>query len=210
MVLIGLWHAADEWLELAPNILLPTCTEDLALAQSRLNCLLRGFPSPGSLQDVMTMESGPSATIVWLIQTDTPSCPVQAQHPHRLLTCPRLPAQMALALAQSCSNMTQLHHLEQLRRQLPRRSQWPGRQQALMGVPRLGILLSGQDMRLGLSPHLLLATDHPHPPPPPALHHTITIPPLCPALIPMHTLVLQAHSHHTPPFHNAHTALSHL
>lgn len=84
-----------------------------------------------------------------------------------------------------------------------------------MGVPRLGIFVSGQDMRLGLSlqglsPHFLLAGDHHHPPPPLALHHTITIPPLCPALIPMHTLGLQAHLHHTTPFHIAHTALSHL
>lgn len=36
MALIRLWHDADEWLELAPNILLPTCTEGLALAQIRL------------------------------------------------------------------------------------------------------------------------------------------------------------------------------
>nr|XP_005488511.1 uncharacterized protein LOC102065772 [Zonotrichia albicollis] len=60
---------------------------------------------------------------------------------------------MALASAQSCSKMTQLHHLQQLRKQLPRRSQWPKRQQALLGVPRLGILLSGQDRLLGLSFH---------------------------------------------------------
>lgn len=63
----------------------------------------------------------------------------------------------------------------------------------MLGVPRLGILLSGQDRLLGLSfqglsPHLLLAGDHPHPLPPLALlHHTITIPSLCPALIQMHT-----------------------
>lgn len=111
-----------------------------------------------------------SAAIVWLIQPDTPSCPVQVQHPDRLLACPRPPAQMALASAQSCSKMTQLHHLQQLRKQLPRRSQWPKRQQALLGVPRLGILLSGQDRLLGLSfqgpSHLLLAGDHPHPLPP--------------------------------------------
>lgn len=41
----------------------------------------------------------------------------------------------------------------------------------MLGVPRLGILLSGQDRLLelsfqGLSPHLLLAGDHPHPLPP--------------------------------------------
>lgn len=37
-------------------------------------------------------------------------------------------------------------------------------------------------------------------PSPSLLHHTITIPPLSPALLKqMHTLVLQAHSHHTPP-----------
>lgn len=153
-----------------------------------------------------------SAAIVWLIQPDTPSCPVQVQHPDRLLACPRPPAQMALASAQSCSKMTQLHHLQQLRKQLPRRSQWPKRQQALLGVPRLGILLSGQDRLLGLSfqgpSHLLLAGDHPHPLPPLALfHHTITISPLCPALIQKHTWscrlthITQDHfTLHTQPF----------
>lgn len=154
-----------------------------------------------------------SAAIVWLIQPDTPSCPVQVQHPDRLLACPRPPAQMALASAQSCSKMTQLHHLQQLRKQLPRRSQWPKRQQALLGVPRLGILLSGQDRLLGLSfqgpSHLLLAGDHPHPLPPLALfHHTITISPLSSTHTEAH-LVLQAHSHHTRPFHTAHAAFPH-
>lgn len=51
---------------------------------------------------------------------------------------------MALASAQSCSNVTQLYHLQQHRQQLPRRSQWPGKQQTLLGVPKLGIFLSGQ------------------------------------------------------------------
>lgn len=49
----------------------------------------------------------------------------------------------------------------------------PGKHQALMGAPSLGVLLSGQDMLLGhsfqgLSPHLLLAGDYPPPPPCPS------------------------------------------
>lgn len=169
MLLLSGWN----WL---PTSSCPLCTEGLALAQSRPYCSLRGFHSSGSPQDTTNVESGTPVTMVWLIQPDTPSCPVQAQHPDRLLTCPRTPARMALAPTQPCSNVTQLHHLQQLRQQLPRRSQWPGRQQALLGVPRLGIFLSGQDRLLGLSfqgfsPHLLLAGDHPHPPPPPFSPH---------------------------------------
>lgn len=122
----------------------------------------------------MTMELGaPTTTIAWLIQTDPPSCPVEAQHPARLLTCTRPPAQTALAAPQPCSNVAELHHPRQLRQQLPGRSQGPGKHQALMEAPSLGVLLSGQDMLpghsfQGLSPHLRLAGDYPPPPPCPS------------------------------------------
>lgn len=69
-------QTSGQELGLAPNTLLPACTEDLALAQSRLTAHYMAPPHPGSPWDIMTMESGTPTTTAWLIQTDPPSRPV--------------------------------------------------------------------------------------------------------------------------------------
>lgn len=203
MALIRLWHAADEWLELAPNILLPTCTEGLALAQSRLTAhymassytVLHRALQPWS-QGPLSLLSGSSSLIL-------------------------SPAQCKLNTQTGCTNGTAICTIllkcdtapSPATAQAATTKEVPVAREATnpVGSPKIRDIFVRPGQFHELSPYLLLTGNHPHPPPPLALlHHTITIPPLCPALIQMHTLVLQAHSHHTRLFHIAHTALSHL
>jgi len=101
----GVLQTSGQELDLAPNTLLPTCTEGLALAQSRLTAYHVAPPHPGSPGDMMTIEWRTPTTTAWLIQTHPPSGMQQTQHPARVLTGTRPPARMALASPQPCSNM---------------------------------------------------------------------------------------------------------
>lgn len=51
-------QTSGQELGLAPNTLLPACTEELALAQSRLTARYMATPHPVSPRDMTTMESG--------------------------------------------------------------------------------------------------------------------------------------------------------